>query len=175
MAQPDAIEIYTVTFLRCGELFLLLQRSSQKSFAPLRWTGLGGHVEANELYSIRSSALREVWEEAGIAEKDITHFALRRALLTNRPGSSLGVIFYFTGLLHEPVQPSCPEGDLFWLTANEFEKIDIIETTRPVLTCLVEDMQTDPQGNRMVITGLGVFDEKGIFQGAIWGNSSFFA
>lgn len=69
LVQPDSIEIYTVTFLCNSERYLLLQRSPDKTFAPMRWTGLGGKVELDELSSLRASALREVWEETGIAKE----------------------------------------------------------------------------------------------------------
>jgi 8-oxo-dGTP diphosphatase len=169
LVQPDSIEIYTVTFLGCDGRYLLLQRSPEKTFAPMRWTGLGGHVEPDEFSSLRASALREVWEEAGIRQEEIRNFKLRRVLLANRPGPSLRVIFYFTGVLQQPILPSCPEGQLFWLFPNQFDSLDIIETTRPVLTCLVEDMQNDPQGTTPVAIGLGIFNPQGSFQGVSWG------
>jgi len=169
MAQTDSIEIYTVSFLCYDEHYLLLQRSPDKTFAPMRWTGLGGHVESDEFSCLRSAALREVREEAGIDPKDILNFSLRRALLTNRPGSSLGVIFYFTGVLQQRILPTCPEGKLFWISPDQFDSLDIIETTRPVLTCLVEDMHNDPQGYKPVVTGLGFFNLQGSFTGVVWG------
>jgi 8-oxo-dGTP diphosphatase len=169
LVQPDSIEVYTVTFLRCGERYLLLQRSPDKPFAPLRWTGLGGHVEPDEFSSIYASALREVWEEAGIAQEGIQNFTLRRALLVNRPDAALRLILYFTGVLQQLVLPSCPEGQLFWVDPEQLDTLDIIETTRPVLACLIEDMLNDPQGNKSVAIGLGVFDSSGSFQGVLWG------
>ena len=137
--------------------------------APRRWTGLGGHVEPDEFSRLRASALREVYEEAGIAQEDIQNFKLRRALLTNRPSHTLRVILYFTGVLQQPILPFCPEGQLFWLSPNQFNALDIIENTRPVLSCLVEDMQRDPQGIDPVVTGLGVFNPQGSFKGVSWG------
>lgn len=109
----------------------------------MQWTGLGGHVEPEELSSLHASALREVWDESGILEKDIQNFTLRRVLLTNRPDSSLGVILYFTGVLQQFILPTCPEGQLFWLSSDQFYSVDIIENTRPVLDCLIDDMQSD--------------------------------
>jgi 8-oxo-dGTP diphosphatase len=170
MVQIDAIEIYTVTFLSYGDRYLLLQRSPNKAFAPMRWTGLGGHVERDELSCLRASALREVWEESGIVEKDIQDFHFRRVLLTNRPGPTLGIVLYFTGVLQQYSLPECPEGQLFWKSPDEFKTLDIIETTRPVLACLIEDMHKDPHGFHPLITGLGVFDSHGLFKGVTWGD-----
>jgi len=165
----DAIDVLSVVFLYCDGRYLLLQRSPWKAFAPMRWTGLGGHVESNEYSSLRASALREIWEESGIVEKDILNFALRRVLLINRPGESLGVLFYFTGELQECILPACPEGELSWLSPEQFDSVDIIETTRLVLACLVEDVRCDPGGSHPVATGLGVFNAQGLFQGVVWG------
>jgi 8-oxo-dGTP diphosphatase len=169
LIQYDAIDVLSVVFLCCGGRYLLLQRGPNKTFAPMRWTGLGGHVEPNEFSSLRTSALRETWEESGIVDKDIQNFMLRRVLLTNRPGSPLGVLLYFTGELEQCILPTCPEGQLFWLSPDQFDSLDIIETTRPVLACLVEDMRNDPYGNNPIKTGLGVFNAKGLFQRVLWG------
>jgi hypothetical protein len=81
------------------------------------------------IFSLRTSALRETWEESGIVEKDIQNLMLRRVLVANRPGSSLGVLLYFTGELEKCILPTCPEGQLFWLSPDHFDSLDTIETT----------------------------------------------
>jgi 8-oxo-dGTP diphosphatase len=177
LSRPDILEVYTVSILTCADEVLLIQRAANKAFAPLRWSGLGGHVESDEFQTLRASALPEVWEESGIAADDIQDFALRRVLLNNRPGPALRVILYYTGRLTRKILPDGrvgeadgePEGELHWLRPEQFDTIDIIETTRQVLACLVEDIRRDPTGRGPVVTGLGVFSPQGEYQGITWG------
>jgi 8-oxo-dGTP diphosphatase len=168
MQRTDTLETYSVSVLRHKDQFLLLQRNPDKQFAPGRWTGLGGHVEADEYGRLRESALREVQEESGILPQDIQNFLLRRAVLGSRPFQPLRVILYFTGLLDRFVTPICPEGTLSWKFQTEFDSLDIIETTRPVLDLLIEDMGTDPNGLQRPKTGIAVFNSEGVFEREIW-------
>jgi 8-oxo-dGTP diphosphatase len=168
MQNTDTLEVYSVSVLRHKDQFLLLQRSPEKPFAPSRWTGLGGHVEMDELGCLRASALREVQEESGILAQDIRSFILRRAVLGSRPFQPFRVILYFTGLLDRFVTPICPEGTLSWKYQSEFDGLDIIETTRPVLDLLIEDMDSDPNGLQRPKTGIAVFDGEGVFEKEIW-------
>ncbi len=146
MHKIDTLEAYTVSLLRHNDQLLLLQRSPDKSFAPGKWTGLGGHVETNEYHRLRISALREVQEESGILPEEIRDFVLRRALFVHRPSQPFRVVLYFTGVLSQMVTPACPEGSLSWKQAAEFHSLDVIDTTRPILDLLIADMDRDPHG-----------------------------
>lgn len=168
MQYTDALQAFTVTLLRCQNQYLLLQRSPSKQFAPMRWTGLGGHVEADEYHMLRTAALREVQEEAGIFPQEISNYALRRVLLVSRPRQALSILLYYTGELRNKVTPACPEGILFWKQESEFGGLDIIETTRPVLNLLTKDMREDPLALAVPVTGLAIFTSEGIFQQVIW-------
>ena len=53
-----------------SEEVLLLKGAPYKRLWADRYNGLGGHVEANE--DIHAAAVREVWEEAGIAVERLT-------------------------------------------------------------------------------------------------------
>jgi 8-oxo-dGTP diphosphatase len=171
MPATDALEAYTVSLLRNGDRFLLLQRSPAKRLFPGRWTGLGGRVEADEFGQIRAAALREVREESGITPDEIRDYCLRRTLLVSRPRQALRLLFYYTGVVERADAPACPEGTLFWKQAAEFERLDIIETTRPTLSELIADMQRDPRGDELPKIGLSVFTPDGIFQRIVWENA----
>ncbi|HEX6677494.1 MAG TPA: NUDIX domain-containing protein [Actinomycetes bacterium] len=58
---------FTLSFCRSRARVLMLRRS-RPPFAGL-WNGLGGKVEPDE--TDEASALREVWEEAGIGRDDV--------------------------------------------------------------------------------------------------------
>lgn len=169
MHKTAKFQAYTVILLRCADRYLLLHRSQSKSFAPGKWTGIGGHVEPDEYKDLYASALRELREESGLSLADLRDFTLRRVLLTNRAGRPFGILFYFTGTLTLAVLPDCPEGELSWRQADEFASLDIIDNTRPVLDCLVKDMNRDPSGIQPPRTGLGIFTPDGQFQSVVWG------
>jgi 8-oxo-dGTP diphosphatase len=168
MENMDSLEVYTVSILSYANRYLLLQRNMDKSFAPGRWSGLGGHVEANEYDQLRASALREVQEEAGIEQSELSTFCLRRVLLVSRPKQPFRIVLYYTGILQKFILPDCPEGILNWKSQDEFDNIDVIETTRPVLDLLIHDMEVDPHGIRIPNIGLAVFNEHGVFERDIW-------
>jgi 8-oxo-dGTP diphosphatase len=171
MTITDTLESYTISLLRNAERFLLLQRSPTKKLFPGRWSGLGGKVETDEFGQIRASALREVWEEAGISPDEIRDFVLRRTLLVSRPLQPLRLLFYFTGVIDRASAPECTEGILFWKTAAEFDALDIIETTRPALYDLIADMNRDPHGNDLPKIGHSAFAPDGAFRQIVWENS----
>jgi 8-oxo-dGTP diphosphatase len=166
--QTDSIEVYTVTLLKYQDFYLLLQRSMEKSFAPGMWSGVGGHVEADEYGRLRSSALREVYEETGLGPEEIEDYKLRRVVFVARLDQPLKLLLYFTGILSAMIVPSCPEGILFWKRAGEFADLAIIETSRPVLPLLAEDMETDYLGKQLVKTGMAIFDAHGRFHEVLW-------
>ena len=167
--STDSLECYTISLLRRGELFLLLQRGDFKRLFPGRWSGLGGKVEADEFDRLRAAALREVEEEAGIRAEEIQNYCLRRTLLVSRPRQPLRLLFYFTGTVERVEAPACTEGTLYWKSMAEFDALDIIETTRPALLDLAADMQRDPRGEELPRIGTAAFDLRGEFQGIAWG------
>jgi 8-oxo-dGTP diphosphatase len=168
MPSPNQFEAYSVILLEHGGRFLLLKRSASKAFAPNRWTGIGGRVEAGEFGDLKASALRELHEEAGFEPADLENFTLRRTLFLARPDGIFIWLLYFTGKLSVESTPVCPEGTLAWKEPHEFAGLDIIPTSRPVLSLLVEDLVRDPQGLEHVHAGLGVYDGDENYHHILW-------
>ena len=153
-SQPDGITLYTVVLLKHAGRYLLLRRADTKPFAPGRWTGIGGKVEPDELGHLQAAALRELDEETGIRLHDVQHFALRRVLLHTRDDSTLTILLYFTGELAQTILPPCSEGTLAWVTPEGLPALDVIDSTRPVLPLLIDDLARDPLGREHVRLGV---------------------
>jgi len=169
MVKPNQFEAFTVILLEHGGMYLLLHRAETKLRQPGRWTGVGGRVEHEELDDLKASALRELKEETGFEAGGVEDFTFRRVLLVARPGGPLVLLLYFTGHLTDYALPDCPEGTLHWMAPEQFDGVDIIETSRQVLTLLVGDQGRDPRGLEPVRLGVGVFDPGSKFSHIVWG------
>lgn len=140
-----SLDVRTVVVLFHHERLLLLQRAAWKKFAPGRWTGLGGKVEAHELGDLVSAAKREVFEETDLAPDEMSPFQVRRLLLFHHPIEQAVCLVYVTGTTSNDRLPSCNEGTLRWLHPRELASLDVIENTAQVLPLLIHDVRTDVQ------------------------------
>jgi 8-oxo-dGTP pyrophosphatase MutT (NUDIX family) len=88
---------------------------------------LGGHVEPGE--TIAAAALREVWEEAGIAAGAIEGFGLRA--LINVEGEPQGVLLcVFTGVARSRAVRGSAEGTPEWVEVARLGGIDLVDDDR---------------------------------------------
>lgn len=163
-----ALAAFSLILLRSGERVLLLERSREKRFAPGRWTGLGGRVEAGEFEDLPGAALRELTEETGLRPEQVQRFTLRRALLHNRPGVPLTVLLAFTGELPALVAPACPEGTLHWVRPQEFDRVDFIDNAGALIPLLVEDCARDPDGRDPPVVGAARYERDGTLAAIVW-------
>ena len=145
----------TLVFLREGADVLLLKGAPTKRLWANRYNGLGGHVEAGE--TIVDAALREVWEEAGIAPDRISNFALRA--LINVEGAPTGVLLcIFVGEARDRAVRASVEGALEWAPVARLAEYDLVDGDRLLPQLLPEQpvryghLRYDAAGNASMFT-----------------------
>lgn len=116
-------------FLFSGEEVLLLRHAPDRPDWPCRYNGIGGHVEPGE--DVRSAALREIAEEAGVP---VTDLRLRGVIHVAPSGAEPGVmLFVFTAqALSRDVRPS-DEGTPVWVPLREISAVDVLEDVPVIL------------------------------------------
>jgi len=113
----------TLCFVTHGEEVLLLRGAPQKRIWPNRYNGIGGHVERDE--DVRSAALREIGEEAGVAVSDLR----LRGVVNIAPdveGPGVMLLVFTARAKHRAVRPST-EGTLTWVRPDRLNGLDVVE------------------------------------------------
>lgn len=113
----------TGIYLTRGESLLMLYRVGSRVVAP-SWCGIGGHFEKEELNQARDCALRELFEETGLREEDISGLTFRYVTLRLKNGE-IRQNYYFFGR----ISPEKAAG----LVSNEGELVALSPEKAPDL------------------------------------------
>lgn len=129
-------DVRSVVFLFSPDYarIVLLCRAAWKSFAPLRWTGIGGRLEGDEVTEPTSGALRELREETGLTLAGLREWRFVADILD--PGAEVRLV-YFTAVLAAEQLPPCNEGTLHWVSLADYPAYDLIENTRATLDAIL--------------------------------------
>lgn len=108
----------TAVYILQDEKILLLYRVGSRVVAP-SFCGVGGHFEKDELCDARACVLREMREEIGLAEEDLTGMKMRYVTMRLKNGE-IRQNYYFFAQLRPGVRinPDCGEGRLEWADLN---------------------------------------------------------
>lgn len=128
---------WTTAFLSNNNDFLLMKRSEDKKFAPGLWAGIGGHIEPYEINNPRTSCLREIFEETGIQESDITDFRLKYILLRRSKDEIRINHIYFGGSNKREIFDT-NEGKLYWVPKIELLNKEYTFTIKAMLSHYIE-------------------------------------
>lgn len=108
---------YVCSFLENKDKMLLMKKSSERKFNPEYWSGLGGNIEPNEINNPLKACYREIYEESGIKESDITSLNLLYIMHNKSKEEIFQSYIYFGESTKVDVLQS-EEGVLHWISTN---------------------------------------------------------
>lgn len=92
---------------------LMLYRIGSRIVDKLYVGTAGGHFEKEELSDAKACVLREMEEELGLRESEVTNLKLRYITLRRKDGE-IRQNYYFFGEMKEPHPLTSNEGELQW-------------------------------------------------------------
>jgi 8-oxo-dGTP diphosphatase len=111
-------------FLFNGNNILMMKKSKSKIHGTEFWSGLGGHLEPDELNYPKKACLREVFEESGFVESDIENLTLRYILIRIKEQEIRQQFVYFGKTTRNTFIQS-DEGELSWVDQEEVLKLNL--------------------------------------------------
>ncbi len=136
------LRAFIATFIFRGNRVLLLERSQTRRFAPGKWTGVGGRVEAHELGDVTAAALREIEEETGLKGSDLRDLRLRFVLTLPEAGG-ISVLLFCTAETDRSEVGPCDEGALHWIPTDGVDRTDMMDNARRVLDVLIAERKAE--------------------------------
>jgi 8-oxo-dGTP diphosphatase len=127
-----SLRLMTNAFILNGDKILLMKRANHKRLAPGLWTGVGGHIEPEEVNDPKGSCIREVIEETGLKESDIDDLRLLYIVNRNRNDEIRQQYIFFGSTLATEVF-SNDEGELHWIDKSEILDLEMPLTIRCTL------------------------------------------
>ena len=126
------MRIMTGAYLFYDNKLLMLKRSKEKALASNLWTGIGGHVEANEHNNPEESCLRESFEETGIRRNQIEQLKLRYIVM-RRSKDEIRQHYIYFGSTSKPNFTDSNEGTLHWIDQSKVLNLEMPLTVNHML------------------------------------------
>lgn len=133
----------TSIYLLKDNKVLLLYRQGSRVVNNL-WTGsAGGHFEEFELNDAKACIVRELYEEIGISENELTNLEMKYITLRNVKGE-IRQNYYFFARIDKDISITSNEGILKWFSFDELKDLEMPFTARYVINHYVSvGMNTD--------------------------------
>ena len=108
-------------FLRNSEKYLVMKRSESRVYNPSFWSGIGGHMEPQEINEPLAACYREIEEETGINKDNIDSLELLY-VITRRSKNEIRQSYIYFGETQQTDVLQTDEGALFWIDKKELLK-----------------------------------------------------
>jgi 8-oxo-dGTP diphosphatase len=140
-------------YITDGDKMLLLYRIGSKVVQP-SWCNIGGHFEEFELNNSKACALREVFEETGITERDITNLKFKYVTLRNKNNEIRQNYYFFADLNNKDLNlQNCNEGILEWVEVTKVLDKEMPYSSKEVLKHYLSVGKDDNKIYAGVVTG----------------------
>ncbi len=123
----------TALYLVEDERILLLYRMGSRVVGNSYTGTAGGHFEPEELNDPKACVLRELEEETGLTEGDITGLAMRYACMRLKNGEIRQNYYFFASLKDPKRTITSNEGALTWADINDLGGYKMPHTAKVVL------------------------------------------
>ena len=122
----------TTAFVFHDDNVLMIKRSVNKKIHPGKWAGIGGHIEKHELNVPKEACLREIHEETGLKETDLSTLELRYIVFSKKK-NEIWQQFVYIGYSMKQETGHTNEGELHWISKNEVMNLTMPVTHQSIL------------------------------------------
>jgi len=122
----------SVAFLIHDNKLLMMEKPNDQSFMSGMVVPIGGHLEQNEINNPSEACLREIEEETGLTNDDLTSLELKYIILLIKETEIRLQYVYFSNVKHISVRES-EEGKLKWVDINLAGQLKVTATTKYIL------------------------------------------
>ncbi len=124
----------TAIYLLHKSKILLLYRQGGKVVNNVWVASAGGHFEENELNDPKRCVIRELEEELGLTEKDLTNFKMRYVTLRRINDEIRQNYYFFAEVLDDEMcNLTSNEGALKWFDISEINALEMPYTAKYVI------------------------------------------
>ncbi|WP_193726842.1 NUDIX domain-containing protein [Paenibacillus guangzhouensis] len=136
----------STAFLFNEDKVLLMKKESSKLTNQPFWTGLGGHMESDELNYPIKACFREIYEESGIKATEINELKLRYILIRIKHDEIRQQFVYFGKTIRTQYVTS-DEGELYWKDIEELKELH----TSKIIEFMLEHYQNNINKTEIMI------------------------
>ena len=122
-----------------SQKILMLYRVGSKVVRQSYIGTAGGHFENDELNDARACIIRELHEETGLTEDDITGLKLRYVTLRSKKGEIRQNYYFFAKMKNSKKEIKSNEGILKWFDYEEIDSLDMPHTAKYVIKHYIEE------------------------------------